>query len=149
MEKVVDRKNRNMRVCKRCGRFFEYHNIGYGYCPECTKIDNENFQKVKEYIMDHGTATAEQISKALGVSETSIFRYLREGRVEIPENSPVFIKCELCHADIRYGRYCQECAEKMRRELQKGTRMIDLYEIGERPSGSAVMHTYDYHKREK
>ena len=104
------------------------------------------FQKVKDYIVEHGTATAEEISKEVGVSEGTILQYLRDGRIEIPENSPIFIKCEKCHCDIRYGRYCQECASKMKGELKKGTAAIDLYEVGEKPTIHTAARMHTYHK---
>lgn len=145
MAKLVDKYNKNVRVCRRCGRFFEYHNIGYGLCPSCTQIDNEIFQRVKDYLVDHGTATAPQISEALEISESTIYRYLRDGRIEIPENSPIYIKCEICHGDIRYGRYCPDCAINVKKELNKGIAVIDRYEIGEKPKNKTVgkMHTYE------
>ncbi len=151
MADIIDKNRKNLRICRKCRRMFEYMNIGYGLCPECTKLDNKIFQKVKDYLMDHNTATARQISMALDISEHTIYQYLRDGRIEIPENSPIFIKCENCHADIRYGRYCPECVVKMKKELNKGTIAIDLYEVGERPKSndSAVMHTYEGKKDKK
>ena len=59
-------------------------------------------------------------------------QYLREGRLEIPENSPIYIKCESCRCDIRSGRYCKECAAKLSKDLEGAMRM-DEYEIGEVP----------------
>ncbi|MDD5948530.1 MAG: MerR family transcriptional regulator [Lachnospiraceae bacterium] len=145
MAKIADRNQKNLRVCRKCRRFFEYQNIGYGLCPDCTRIDNENFEKVKDYLIDHGAATAQEISNALDISEIVIYQYLRDGRIEIPDNSPIYIKCELCHADIRYGKYCPECAMKMKKELNKGTTTIDIYEVGEKPKNrlSGKMHIYE------
>lgn len=144
MAKIVDGANKNLRACRRCRRFFEYMNIGYGLCPSCAKLDNEVFQRVKDYLLEHQTATAQEISDAVGVSKSAIYQYLRDGRIEIPENSPIFIKCEMCREDIRYGRFCPECAVKAQKELNKGTAIIDIYEIGERPKHkeTAKMHTY-------
>ena len=150
MAKLVKGMSSNTRVCRMCGRLFEYINIGYGLCPNCTEIDNRSFHKVKEYLRENGTATAQQISAAVNVSESTIYQYLRDGRVEIPENSPIYIKCELCRTEIRYGRYCQECATTMTREMQKGSMVIDIYEIGERPNmkNNGKMYTYEKRKRE-
>lgn len=144
MAKIVDGTNKNLRACRRCRRLFEYMNIGYGLCPGCAKIDNEAFRKVKDYLMENQTATAQQISAAVGVSVGAIYQYLRDGRIEIPENSPIYIKCEMCHGDIRYGRFCPECAVKAQKELNKGTAIIDIYEIGEKPKHKETgkMHTY-------
>lgn len=133
----------NMRACKKCGRFFKYVNIGYGLCPDCTKIDNAQFEKVKAYMYEHGQANAIEISEATGISERQIMQYLRDGRVEIPSNSPIFIKCEMCHTDIRYGRFCPECALKLQKTSQDMKRFtVDMYEVGETPkkNKSGKMH---------
>ena len=150
MAKMVKGMSSKTRVCRMCGKFFEYVNIGYGLCPSCTEIDNHTFYKVKDYLRENGTATAKEISEAVNVSETTIYQYLREGRVEIPENSPIYIKCELCHAEIRYGKYCRECAVNMSQEMKKGAMVIDMYEVGERPNAknSGKMYTYQKQKRE-
>ncbi len=134
------RKDSVVKTCKRCGRMFQFYGFGYGYCETCAVIDNEIFHKVKEYIWEHGTASGNDVSEALGVSLKQIFTYLREGRLEIPDTSPIFIRCESCNQQIRYGRYCQECGTRLRKDLTSATR-AELYEIGEAPSTkSGKMH---------
>lgn len=136
-----------IRTCKFCGGMFRYYGYGYGYCEKCTPIDDEMFHKVKDYIWENGTATMVAVSEATGVSIKQITQYLRDGRLEIPEDSNVFIRCELCGADIRYGRYCPECASRTVKELSSAIKM-DLYEIGEKPKGmKGKMHTLDSTKK--
>lgn len=128
-----------VRSCKFCGGMFRYYGFGYGYCQKCTPIDEEMFHRVKEYIWENGTTTMFEASEATGVSIKHITQYLRDGRLEIPEESEIFIRCELCGADIRYGRYCQECASSMVRDLQSALK-IDIFEIGEKPKRKGRMH---------
>lgn len=134
METEKNRWNKRgqMRNCKHCGRVFHYFGYGYGYCERCTKIDNETFHKVKEYIWNHTHATVLEVSGALGVSERQIYQYLRDSRLEVPEDSPIFLKCEICNTDIRYGRYCPECAIQMNKDFTSNIR-ADNFEIGEKP----------------
>ena len=101
------------KICDRCGRIFLYYGFGHYYCPACKILDEEDFTKVKDYIYDHGVASALEVSENTGISLDRINQYLREGRLEIPEESPIFIKCEMCSTDIRSGRLCQECASKL------------------------------------
>ncbi len=101
------------KVCARCGRMFNYLGFGHYYCPTCKKQDEEDFTKVKEYIYNNGVASALEVSEMTGVSIKLIEQYLREGRLEIPENSPIFIKCEKCSVDIRSGRLCPSCATSL------------------------------------
>lgn len=138
-KKRVNKKD-EIRNCKRCGQVFHYYGYGYGYCERCTKIDDEVFHKVKDYIWTHKNATVIEVSSALGVSERQIYQYLRDSRLEVPEDSPIFLKCEICSTDIRYGRYCPECAVKMNKDLSSNVR-ADVFEVGEKPkSMKGKMH---------
>ena len=115
-------------VCRKCKRLFTYPGFGSKYCPDCRKIDEENRDKVKEYLREHGTANMVEISENTGVSTHDINQYLRDGMLEIPEGSPIYIKCEKCGCDIRSGRWCPECAATLSKEL-KGM----FVGIGEKP----------------
>lgn len=107
------------KVCVRCKRMFTYLGYGHFYCPACKIADDEDFKKVRDYIFDHGTASAVEVSENTGVRLENIHQYLREGRLEIPENSPIFIKCEMCSTDIRSGRLCPDCASKLNSAMRK------------------------------
>lgn len=119
-------------TCNRCKRMFTYLGFGHRLCSECKRIDDEVFGRAREYIEAHGTATMIEIEAATSIPIRQIQQYLREGRLEIPENSPIYIKCESCHCDIRSGRYCKECAAKLSKDFEGAMRM-DEYEIGEVP----------------
>ncbi len=120
------------QLCKRCNRFFVYMGYGHMYCSECKKLDEADFNKVRDYIYAHGTATVMETEAATEVKRKYIEQYLREGRLIIPESSPIFIKCESCGCDIRSGRYCGACASRLSKELKSA---LVTYEVGERPSG--------------
>lgn len=121
-------------VCVRCNKVFSYIGFGFKYCERCKRIDEEEFDKVRTYIYDHGTASMLEIEKNTAVSNKRITQYLREGRLEIPENSPIYIKCESCRTDIRSGRYCRPCGTKLSKDLS-GT-LVSEFEIGEEPKSN-------------
>ncbi|HEX3023226.1 MAG TPA: MerR family transcriptional regulator [Lachnospiraceae bacterium] len=133
MEKLQYKGKENsgdLKVCKRCKKTFTYYGIGYQYCPTCKEKDEEDFQKVKEYIRDHGIATVNEVVEETGVDEKRIHEYLREGRLEIPEGSSYYLKCERCGKDITSGRFCASCAMSMKKEF---TSAISFNEIGDIP----------------
>lgn len=119
-------------TCIRCKRIFNYFGFGHRYCPACKKIDDEQFDKIRDYIYKNGTATMVELEQNTGISIRRIEQYLKEGRLEIPENSPIFIKCETCHRDIRSGKYCKECAAKLTKDF-KTALVIDEFEVGDAP----------------
>lgn len=120
------------KVCVRCKRMFTYLGYGHFYCPVCKKIDEADFAKVKEYIYENGTASAMMVSEYTGVSLERITQYLKEGRLEIPELSPIFIKCEMCGSDIRSGRLCPACAGKLTKSMKESMN-FDEEQIGQVP----------------
>ena len=73
-----------------------------------------------------------EIADATGVSENIIRQYLRDGMLEIPEGSPIYIKCEKCGCDIRSGRWCPSCAAKLSSDM-KGM----FAGIGDKPKTSS------------
>lgn len=120
------------KVCIRCKKIFTYLGYGHYYCSICKVQDNEDFSKVKEYIYENGVASAIEVSDHTGVSLKIIEQYLKEGRLEIPENSPIFIRCEMCSVDIRSGRLCRECASRLNHATRKKMDFDDE-QIGEVP----------------
>lgn len=129
---IVGRKRGDIRSCLGCRRMFHYMGFGHSYCAVCKEKDEVDFNKVKDYIYECGTATALEVSEYTGVSLKTIELYLREGRLIIPEDSPIFIKCEKCREDIRSGRLCADCAYQLdvyeRRAME-----FDDFQIGEKP----------------
>ena len=128
----MTKRNKTMgdtQVCARCRRMFTYSGFGHRYCEVCKEYDAADFEKVRSYIYEHGRATMIELSEATKVEINVIEQYLREGRLEIPEDSNIFIHCELCNAEIRSGRYCRDCAIQLSKNF---VGILDEYEIGEK-----------------
>jgi flagellar operon protein (TIGR03826 family) len=107
----------DVRNCKKCGKVYNYIG-GPPICNACSEQDEKDFKKVKEYLYDNPGASMSQVSEALDVSVEKITRYLREGRLEITENSDnMFLECEGCGKAIRTGRFCNECTRELEKDL--------------------------------
>lgn len=116
--------------CGKCGMEMKY---AYGetyVCPGCGEVVLTDFGKVKQYLDANGPQPAIIISEKTGVPIDYINKMLREGRIEIPDGSEIYIKCESCGTDIRYGRFCPECMQKIVKNLNKA---LWMPEVGERP----------------
>lgn len=123
-------------TCSRCRRLFSYSGIGFKICQGCKEIDDKEFNAVKEYIYANETATIKDTTAATGVKISRIRAYLRDGRLIIPDHSPIFLNCEKCGASIKYGRFCKGCADSLTNEIKKELH-FEEYQVGEKPQKSA------------
>lgn len=102
----------DIRNCRGCGRIFNYV-AGPFLCQVCREKMEVKFQEVKEYIRSHPGVGIREVSDACDVEVSQIQQWLREERLEVTENSAIFLSCEVCGANIRSGRYCEKCKYDM------------------------------------
>ena len=103
----------DVRNCRRCGKIYNYIG-GAPICPTCKQQDEEDFQKVKEYLYHNHGASVNQVSTDLDISVEKIRRYLKEGRLEITsEDGNMILECENCGKSIKSGRFCPECEKQL------------------------------------
>ncbi len=132
----------DVRNCKRCGKIFQYK--GNSICPNCVQQDDEDFRKVREYIIAHPNSTSIEISKATDVELKTIIRFLREGRLESEyiNGSDLGLECEKCGRPIDSGRYCETCLNELQTGFSQAARQLDV-KVVERSRPKSVVHTYD------
>lgn len=108
----------NIKNCRKCNRIFA--DDGFDLCPLCRTENVEEFKAVKEYLYEHPGADIQTVSEATGVDTRKILKYLREGRLEIADNSPnLILDCERCGKPIKTGRFCEKCIAEMQREFKR------------------------------
>ena len=119
-------------------------------CPVCGRKELSDFGKVREFLDANGPQPAAVIADATGVSLHAIDQFLRQGRVEIPDGSDVYIKCQNCGTEIRYGRYCPECMAKISKNINAAMWNQD---VGEKPkmkhNAAGKMHTLEDSKKRR
>jgi RNase P subunit RPR2 len=118
--------------CPICGADYRQIIPELVKCASCGFEEKSTFGIVKEYIEQNGISTISEVSKKCGVPIRKIDNYLRSGQLEIPEGSDIFIKCKRCGIDIRFGKYCKECAAILIRDLSSAVEIKES-EIGEVP----------------
>ena len=104
----------NVRNCRSCGRIFNYV-VGPVICPGCREKTEAKFQEVKEYIRNNKGVGIMEVSEACDVEASQIRQWLREERLEVTEDSAIFLNCESCGAPIRCGKFCEKCKTDMTR----------------------------------
>ena len=102
----------NIRNCRTCGKIFNYMS-GPPICPACRDSAEAKFQEVKEYIREHRGAGINEVSEACDVEPSQIRQWLKDERLEVTEDSAVFLNCESCGAPIRSGKFCERCKASM------------------------------------
>ncbi len=102
----------NVRNCRMCGRIFNYV-AGAFLCQACREKMEEKFQEVKEFIRQHPGVSIPEVSEACDVEPSQIRQWLREERLEVTENSALYLSCESCGMPIRSGRYCDKCKNNL------------------------------------
>ena len=107
----------NVRNCRKCGTLFNYVS-GPPICPACREKLEEKFQEVKTYISDNKGAGIHEVAEACEVEISQIQQWLREERLELSSDSPLYLNCESCGTPIRSGRFCEKCTLNMTRSLQ-------------------------------
>ena len=108
--------------CAKCGGVMVFKGVGEYKCEDCGYLDYDDYGKARNYIEKHPGATSAEVSMETGVSQKAIRNMLREERLEIAANSSIFMRCEICGADIRYGRFCKKCEVSYHREIEEKAR---------------------------
>lgn len=115
--------------CDICEGRMLYVASGMYKCKLCGHEVLDDYGKIKEFLENYGPMPSVMIARATGVQPDVIEMLLKTGKVEIPEGSNYYLKCEKCGCSIRYGRFCLSCANGLAGDIK--TTMRD--DIGERP----------------
>ena len=144
--KIKAQKYERTKICPDCGINMKYMFGEQFRCPQCGRTELSEFGKVKEFLEKAGPQPAIVISDETGVSLEYVNMLLRQGRIEIPDGSDTYIKCQKCGTDIRYGRYCPDCMLKIAKSVNGVMWMEDVGEKPTRKDGEE-MHYLDKMKR--
>ena len=105
----------NIKNCTRCKNIYQYD--GFKICHACRKADEEDFQRVKEYLEEYPGANISSVVENTKVDTKKVIEFLKEGRLEIEGGGDIILQCEKCGVGIRTGRFCDKCAGGLEKEL--------------------------------
>ena len=116
-----------VKNCRKCRKIFMY-STGPQICDACKKLEDAEFEKVRVFVRDFPGATVQEASKETQVPIQLIYRFLKEGRLEVSESSPIALQCENCGARIKSGRFCISCSKRLANDMiSAGRSLKDSY----------------------
>ncbi|NLY74105.1 MAG: MerR family transcriptional regulator [Firmicutes bacterium] len=132
----------DVRNCKRCGKIYNY--TGSAVCNNCLRQEQEDFEKVREYLFQHPNSSAAEVSEAVGVELKVISRFLKEGRLEadyIKMSGDDGLACEKCGNPVTSGRFCENCIREMQADFSKAVKPVS-----EKPKSfqPGKVHTFEH-----
>ena len=100
--------------CKECGKLYMQNPAGI--CPDCYRQNEEQEEKVAEYLRKNRRATISEVHQATGVPERIVIKMIKAGRIigDISVEYP----CESCGKPILDGRFCDECSQRVLNQLK-------------------------------
>ncbi len=104
--------------CEKCGGIMVFKGVGEYHCEDCKAVAYDDYGKTRLYIEKHPGSTASDVELNTGVSQKSIRQMLKENRLEIAQDSAAFMRCEVCGANIRSGRFCAKCEKDYHARLE-------------------------------
>ncbi|MCR4909248.1 MAG: hypothetical protein K5985_10505 [Lachnospiraceae bacterium] len=98
--------------CEDCGGDLKPVRDGQFVCENCGKEHFNTFGRVRRFIEENGPSSPEELCGKTGADMELIRYYLKKSRLELTDNSLVFLKCEICGANIKSGTICPKCAAR-------------------------------------
>ena len=104
-----------LRNCERCGKAFIKTSPQQSICPQCEKLEEEEFVTVKEYLQGHPGMPLEKIAETLEIPKQTVLRFIQSGRLEVAGSHAKV--CINCGQPLERGTMCPECQALLLKEL--------------------------------
>ena len=86
-----------------------YSSLVHDLCPDCQKLDEDDFKKVRDFVKENPKVSVEVVVEATGVDEEKVREYVRQGRLDVASFEGKVIECRKCGKPIESGDYCVLC----------------------------------------
>ena len=87
-------------------------------CARCAKLEDEQFDRVKDFLRANPEALLDQVAEATGVAAPVILKFIRSGRLVVGRPQGFGLACERCGVAINTGMVCPTCARALARDAQ-------------------------------
>ncbi len=109
-----------LRNCPKCGGFFNYTGVRE-VCPKCTQDEEKMYEIVYRFLRkrENRAATVERIVEVTGVEEELLYKWVRKNRLQPALFPNLGYPCDQCGRITTSGKLCNECADGLKRDLNK------------------------------
>ncbi|OON96572.1 MAG: hypothetical protein ATN32_06280 [Candidatus Epulonipiscium fishelsonii] len=105
-----------LKSCRKCKALFQYSG-GKILCITCRADEEDSFLIVKDFLRENPSASLEMVNSETSVPIKLIKEFIRDGRLEVSNRSPLAVDCERCGKKTTSGRICPACKNQIAREL--------------------------------
>lgn len=137
-----------LKNCESCGAVFvdPVRNI----CRDCYYKEEEAYKTVYRFLSERKNreATVQEISKATGVEEELIYKFMKQNRLRASQFPKLAYPCDNCGVDIVEGRLCDDCARNLERDLSMHIEVEKLKEQ-KRKNQEPVYYTITKEERKR
>lgn len=109
-----------VKNCPNCGNIFR--KTTWPICQDCKNNMENELSKCTEFIRRNRQTNMSQLVEQTGVSEISITKYIRDGKINISDVPNLSYPCDLCESNIRKGNLCYNCRVKINTDIDKMNR---------------------------
>jgi ribosomal protein L37E len=130
--------------CQRCKKLYE--KLRSPICPNCEVLEEDDYEKIRQALVDHPNSSAEQLAEVSGVMIECVLRLLAQGRIQTTAANKG-AKCGRCGAPAISvsKKLCEGCLQKLNAELAQQQGKIKLPKKKSIEVGTAL-NTFEFDK---
>lgn len=90
-------------------------------CEACFREEERQYDLVYNFIRkrENRTATMLQVTKATGVPETLIYKFIKHKRLQVSQFPNLGYPCDQCGELIQKGKLCETCQTSFNQQVNK------------------------------
>lgn len=115
--------------CLRCGQIYKKN--FRGLCKNCMDSIDSELQRVVSFLKRHPNITIEELSDNVEVSIKRITKFIKENKILIYDYPNLKYKCIMCVNQIRKREICDNCSQRVNREIKALFINENIYEKDE------------------
>lgn len=111
--------------CVRCNNLFD--KTQNAVCPQCIPEEEEDFEKIRECLIDHADLGPEAVAELSGVDLPVVLRMLEQGLVTSTASLESVV-CGRCGAPAisPTKKLCHSCLEKLNQKIAQQRKEIEV-----------------------